>query len=413
MMDSLNLLFSIREFVRRRILDGFRQEGPSSAGASRFFRPFFLPLVPLLTFLLAGSLPAEEARRACRQAVILPASTTILASAGETDPELTSVFRRRPPPGSGTAGHTVCPASLDSLAGGTQQDLFLRQDAGASGRDGLLAFAWGRVLLSAGESDLPLERFAEAFPRAESPAGSFLPGIWKDLPQTGISYCDQDPGAGDPLAAWSGGGFLTRKGEGPCLLRETGGPAASGLFFAAPGISAVAGNVAQYRALAEAYARKYTLPPSMVLAIMHAESNFNPLAVSRSSALGLMQVVPETAGNEVYRYLEGSQGIPSIDALLRPESNIQYGTAYLYLLASRYFNEVIDPAAREMCVIAAYNGGPGAVLRLFDQDREVAVARINAMSSEEVYAALTTRMPSLETRRYVEVVLGHQRTYTR
>ena len=52
------------------------------------------------------------------------------------------------------------------------------------------------------------------------------------------------------------------------------------------------------------------------------------------------------------------------------------------------------------------------MLRVFDQDKDVAVATINGMTPEEVYETLTTKMPNAETRRYVEVVMGHQRTYT-
>ncbi len=170
-------------------------------------------------------------------------------------------------------------------------------------------------------------------------------------------------------------------------------------------------NAGHYRALVDAYALKYNLSPALVLAIMRTESNFNPFAVSNSGAQGLMQVVPDTAGGEVYTFLNGQAGIPDTGLLFDPEHNIKYGTTYLHLLERRYFGNVLNTAAREMCIIAAYNGGPGAVLRVFDQDMNTAVAIINSLTPEEVYEALTTRMPREESRRYVDVVLGRLRGF--
>lgn len=168
----------------------------------------------------------------------------------------------------------------------------------------------------------------------------------------------------------------------------------------------------KYRPFVSRYAEKYGLASSLVLAIMHTESDFNPYAVSQSQAVGLMQIVPGTAGNEVYRYLMGTQGTPSLETLFTPEHNIRYGTAYLHLLSRRYFGGVHNAASRQMCVIAAYNGGPGAVMRLFDSNPYAAVTRINELSPAQVYTALTTEMPNLETRRYVELVLGRIRNYS-
>jgi soluble lytic murein transglycosylase-like protein len=52
--------------------------------------------------------------------------------------------------------------------------------------------------------------------------------------------------------------------------------------------------------------RKYGVDESLILAIMQTESSFNPYAVSRSDALGLMQVVQHSAGKDVFR----AQGNP-------------------------------------------------------------------------------------------------------
>jgi membrane-bound lytic murein transglycosylase C len=53
--------------------------------------------------------------------------------------------------------------------------------------------------------------------------------------------------------------------------------------------------------------RKYGVDESLILAIMQTESSFNPYAVSRSDALGLMQVVQHSAGKDVFR-AQGKSG---------------------------------------------------------------------------------------------------------
>lgn len=162
----------------------------------------------------------------------------------------------------------------------------------------------------------------------------------------------------------------------------------------------------QYRDMVDRYARRYNLSPRLVLAIMHAESGFNPNAVSPAQALGLMQIVPETAGGEVHAYLHGTPGQPPRDALFDPGTNIRYGTVYLHLLANRHFFDIANPATRELCVIAAYNGGPNALLRAFHPDRDRAVAMINAMTTQQVYDKLVRHMPADESRKYVDKVLA-------
>ena len=88
----------------------------------------------------------------------------------------------------------------------------------------------------------------------------------------------------------------------------------------------------QYRPVVEKYADRYNLSPDLVFAIIYTESDFDPDLISNRSAHGLMQVVPDTAGGEVHRWL-GRTGKPSPSLLLHPETNIKYGTAYMYLFA--------------------------------------------------------------------------------
>ena len=168
-----------------------------------------------------------------------------------------------------------------------------------------------------------------------------------------------------------------------------------------------------YQPFVERYAGHYSLQPSLVYAIMRVESGFNPLAVSRANALGLMQVVPETAGNEVNAFLSGKKIAPKPEVLFTPESNIEYGTTYLHLLTTRHFKDVKNPISRELCIIAAYNGGPNAVYRVFNRKRELAVQQINKLTPEQLYAKLLTGLSSPETRDYLPKVLAARNGFLR
>lgn len=176
--------------------------------------------------------------------------------------------------------------------------------------------------------------------------------------------------------------------------------------------AAFGARASRYREAVNRYAEQYNLATSLMLAIMHTESNFNPFAVSPSHAVGLMQIVPGTAGTEVQRFLTGVAGTPSLETLFSPEHNIRYGAVYLHLLTRYYFGNINNTASRQMCIIAAYNGGPGAVLRHFATDNDTAVDKINSLSPEQLYTILTTDISNLETRRYVEQVLGRMRHYS-
>jgi soluble lytic murein transglycosylase len=90
-------------------------------------------------------------------------------------------------------------------------------------------------------------------------------------------------------------------------------------------------------------ARVYRLPPALVKAVIAAESAFDPLAVSRRGAQGLMQLMPDTAA---------SLGVADP---LEPASNLRGGAGYLRAMIDRYGD--LDRA------LAAYNAGPSVVDR--------------------------------------------------
>ena len=157
----------------------------------------------------------------------------------------------------------------------------------------------------------------------------------------------------------------------------------------------------RYQNLVENFSRRYNLSTELVYAIIHSESDFSPTLVSNKSAMGLMQVVPDTANDEVHKYLYGRMGDVGFEDLRVPETNIRYGTTYLHILFTRYFSGVHNPLAREYCAIAAYNMGPNRFLRLYGKTMEEAVDTINAMTVDAFYRDLATRLPARETRFYV------------
>lgn len=96
--------------------------------------------------------------------------------------------------------------------------------------------------------------------------------------------------------------------------------------------------------LVSAAAATHNLPEELLLAVIEAESNFNPQAVSPKGAQGLMQLMPETA-----RFL-------GVTDAFDPVANIDGGARYLKAMLTRFGNDL--PLA-----LAAYNAGPAAVQR--------------------------------------------------
>ena len=101
---------------------------------------------------------------------------------------------------------------------------------------------------------------------------------------------------------------------------------------------------ARYANLIHASAQKHGVDANLIAHVIAAESNFDPKAVSRKRALGLMQLLPETAA----RY--------AVSNIFDPAQNIEAGTHYLKDLLARYRGNM-------MLALAAYNAGPEMVDR--------------------------------------------------
>lgn len=166
-----------------------------------------------------------------------------------------------------------------------------------------------------------------------------------------------------------------------------------------------------YRASVDKYADQYHMSPSLVLAIIRTESNFNPFAVSGAPAYGLMQLVPTSGGRAAMRRVSGVDQTPTTDYLLDPEHNIELGVAYLSVLDNNEFSAVTNQNSRDYCVIAAYNTGPHNVTRVFAKDRNAALSAINAEQPAELFERLRTGLPMQETRDYVVKVTGYRKDF--
>ncbi|MFW7526530.1 membrane-bound lytic murein transglycosylase MltC [Vibrio ostreicida] len=168
----------------------------------------------------------------------------------------------------------------------------------------------------------------------------------------------------------------------------------------------------KYADIVQKASRKYGISEDLIYAIIKTESSFNPYAVSWANAYGLMQVVPKTAGKDVFKLVKKKSGQPSPEYLFNPENNIDTGTAYFYILKNRYLKAVQDPLSLEYSMISAYNGGTGGVLNTFNRNnRKRAMSDLNSLQPNQVYWALTKKHPNAEARRYLEKVTKFKKDF--
>ncbi len=108
------------------------------------------------------------------------------------------------------------------------------------------------------------------------------------------------------------------------------------------GRSWVSSPLHEYQDTIKRISARYSVDPTLVTAVISTESNFNELAISRSGAMGLMQLMPDTATHL------------GVQDPFDPKDNIEGGVKYLRYLIERFKGNLEH-------AIAAYNSGPSTV----------------------------------------------------
>lgn len=191
--------------------------------------------------------------------------------------------------------------------------------------------------------------------------------------------------------------FTFRDASGRLVLSNTKPTESTHLkLYTVPGSSEVRSTrfaaperAAAFNDLIIEHARQQGVRQSLVRAVIQVESAFNPRALSEKGAMGLMQLMPDTA-----RQL-------GVRNPYNPEENVRAGVTYLRQLLDRYGNN-------EELALAAYNAGPGAVDRYGQavppyRETKDYVVKVNGLAGRE---AQTT--PRTKLYRVVETVNGRE-----
>lgn len=146
-----------------------------------------------------------------------------------------------------------------------------------------------------------------------------------------------------------------------------------------------------YEEFVSMYSDEYGVDENLVFAVIKAESNFQEDAVSHKDALGLMQIMKETAEDVARKYNIEIDFNNSEREILNVQNNIKIGTKYLAVLLEKYKN--IEVA------VAAYNAGIGTV----DNWIEKGIIKSDGSDIENI--------PYKETNNYVRKILRNYKIY--
>jgi soluble lytic murein transglycosylase len=135
-----------------------------------------------------------------------------------------------------------------------------------------------------------------------------------------------------------------------------------------------------YEHVIRGHARNYDLDPALLAAVIYRESKFDADARSSSGAVGLMQLLPDTAKG-IAEHTGGKRFV--VSDLLDPEINVRYGSFYLRRLLRKYVDERL--------ALAAYNAGQRNVDAWLASDGEIAFPETreyvdSVMELRDVYA---------------------------
>lgn len=135
------------------------------------------------------------------------------------------------------------------------------------------------------------------------------------------------------------------------------------------------GSPAAYKAYVLESANEFSFPVDLILAVIRAESDFDPNAVSDVGARGLMQIMPKTALLDINRMLKTNY---STEDLFDPAINIRCGTCYLAYLYDIFHD--YDTA------LAAYNAGMGNVWKWLKEEQYAQDGKLTAIPNRETAA---------------------------
>ena len=127
----------------------------------------------------------------------------------------------------------------------------------------------------------------------------------------------------------------------------------------------------EYTHIVRGHAKSHDLDPALLAAVIYAESRFDPSARSEAGAVGLMQLLPETAKGIALR-TGGTRFV--VADLSNPEINVRYGSWYLDHLLDRYDDSKL--------ALAAYHAGQGNVDRWRREGVGIAFPETRAYVSE-------------------------------
>lgn len=146
-----------------------------------------------------------------------------------------------------------------------------------------------------------------------------------------------------------------------------------------------------YKEIVSVYSEKYNVEENLVFALIKAESNFNSEAVSHRDAIGVMQIMEETAKDVANKNSIKIENENIKQELLKIDNNINIGTKYLSTLLEKYKNKEI--------AVAAYNAGIGTV----DGWIQKGIIKSDGSDIENI--------PYKETNNYVRKILRNYKLY--
>ncbi|MFA4985738.1 MAG: lytic transglycosylase domain-containing protein [Candidatus Brocadiia bacterium] len=152
-------------------------------------------------------------------------------------------------------------------------------------------------------------------------------------------------------------------------------------------------DVEIYRSTVEAYADKFNVDPALLMSVIRSESSGNPKAISHAGAIGLMQIMPETA-KTIAKLL--GEPVPGKTELMEPERNIRFGACYFGWLQEQFG---VTPEV----LLAAYNAGPTRVYKWLsaNQDKDaVSIVRNCPIDETRFYIARTVSYLGRERENY-------------